>query len=61
MASPEDTTAAHEVTTTHVVTVDDTLWNLAHRYRTTVSHLQELNGLADKNIKIGQQLIVPKR
>ena len=61
MTLPEDKTAAHEVTTTHVVTVDDTLWNLAHRYRTTVSHLQELNGLADKNIKIGQQLIVPKR
>lgn len=39
----------------------DTLWNIAKRYRTTVSLIMESNDLKDDNLYIGQQLIIPRR
>jgi LysM repeat protein len=47
-------------TTTHVVHYGDTLYSIAVRYGTTVSHLAALNGIANPNlIYAGQVLTVP--
>lgn len=38
----------------------DTLWNIAKRFRSTVSHIANMNGIEDENkINIGQQLFIP--
>ena len=38
----------------------DTLWNIAKRFRSTVSHIAKMNGIEDENkINIGQQLFIP--
>ena len=42
----------------HQVRPGDTLFSLAKRYKTSVSKLRELNGLADDQINIGQRLEV---
>ena len=43
---------------THVVERGDTLFGLARRYETTVEAIERLNGLTDRNIRIGQRLRV---
>jgi LysM repeat protein len=43
----------------HVVVKGDTMFSLAKRYNITVARLQQLNGMKDANIKIGQRLKVP--
>src|SRR4030095_12083575 len=42
----------------HVVKRGDTLYNISKRYKTTVKRLQELNGLADNEIHVGDRLLV---
>ena len=38
----------------------DTLWNIAKRFRSTVSHIAKMSGIEDENkINIGQQLFIP--
>ncbi len=43
----------------HVVVKGDTMFSLAKRYNITVARLQQLNGMKDANIKLGQRLKVP--
>jgi LysM repeat protein len=43
-----------------VVQVGDTLFDLAIRYGTTVSAIQEANGLQGTQLSVGQQLIIPQ-
>ena len=38
----------------------DTLWNIAKRFRSTVSNIVAINGIEDENkINVGQQLFIP--
>lgn len=38
----------------------DTLWNIAKRFRSTVSNIAKINGVEDENkINVGQQLFIP--
>ena len=38
----------------------DTLWNIAKRFRSTVSNIVQINGIEDENkINVGQQLFIP--
>jgi LysM domain len=39
----------------HTVAKGDTMYGLSKRFGMTVDRLRELNGMADTNIKIGQQ------
>lgn len=40
----------------------DTLWNIGKRYLTTISDLQKMNDLVDRdNIVPGQQILIPRR
>jgi peptidoglycan DL-endopeptidase LytE len=43
----------------HIVQEGDNLWNLARRYQTTVDELQEINGLKNDRLQLGQQLLLP--
>ena len=43
----------------YVVQQGDTLFSLARRYGVTVEDIQQANNLADDNIYVGQQLIIP--
>ena len=43
---------------THTVERGDTLFGLARRYETTVEAIERLNGLTDRNIRVGQRLRV---
>ena len=48
--------------TIYVVGEDDTLWDLAKRYNTTMDELNKLNELdGNENIKPGDKLIIPGR
>ena len=47
-------------TTIHRVRSGDSLWILARRYGTTTRKIQELNGLKNTNLYIGQRLKVPE-
>ncbi len=40
---------------------DDTLWNIAKKYYTTVDTIMEINDLEDDSIKEGDKLIIMKR
>lgn len=38
----------------------DTLWNIAKKFRSTISNIAQINGIEDENkINIGQQLFIP--
>ena len=38
----------------------DTLWNIAKRFRSTVSKIVQMNGIEDENrINIGEKLFIP--
>ncbi|MGB8455459.1 MAG: SPOCS domain-containing protein [Anaerocolumna sp.] len=45
----------------YVVKGQDSLWNIAKKYYTTVDKIRELNGLEDNNLKIGDKLIILKK
>lgn len=45
----------------YIVKAQDTLWNIAKKYYTTVDRIKELNGLEDDNINIGDKLIIMKK
>ncbi|WMJ85287.1 DUF3794 and LysM peptidoglycan-binding domain-containing protein [Anaerocolumna sp. MB42-C2] len=45
----------------YIVKNQDSLWNIAKKYYTTVDRIRELNGLEDNNIKIGDKLIIMKK
>lgn len=49
-------TSQMETGTTHTVAAGDTLYNIANRYETTVSELQQLNQLSSNQIELGQTL-----
>ena len=58
----DDTLLKRLLTTEHVVKLNDTLWDLASYYKTTVKAIQGINGLSDTNsLAIGQKLILPTR
>jgi membrane-bound lytic murein transglycosylase D len=58
----DDTLSKRLLTTEHIVERNDTLWDLATYYKTTVKAIQRMNGLSDTNIlTIGQKLILPIR
>lgn len=42
----------------HTVEINDTLWNIARRYATTVEQLKELNNLENNNIRRGMAIRV---
>lgn len=45
----------------YVVKAQDSLWNIAKKYYTTVDRIKELNGLEDNNLKVGDKLIIMKK
>ncbi|MDF2586706.1 MAG: hypothetical protein K0S41_547 [Anaerocolumna sp.] len=45
----------------YIVKNQDSLWNIAKKYYTTVDRIREMNGLEDDNIKIGDKLIILKK
>ena len=45
----------------YIVRKGDSLGRLSRKYKTTIKHLMDLNGLKNHNIRIGQKLNVPKR
>ena len=45
----------------YYVKPNDTLWDIAKKYRSTVDDLKEYNDLKDNIIYPNQQLIIPKR
>ncbi len=45
----------------YIVKNQDSLWNIAKKYYTTVDRIKELNGLEDNNLKIGDKLIIMKK
>lgn len=47
-------------TITHKVRSGDSLWTIARRYGTTTKKIQELNGLKNTKLYIGQRLKVPE-
>ncbi len=61
MLAPPQTTgpAKDQWNQQHVVKSGDSLWNLAKRYDTTVSKIQEMNNLSTTRLIIDQRLKVP--
>ena len=57
-SSPAKKTAPCGKATWHKVAAGDTLWELANRYKTTVSALERMNGKKAKNLKPGVSLMV---
>jgi nucleoid-associated protein YgaU len=45
----------------YTVKNQDSLWNIAKKYYTTVDRIRELNGIEDNNLKIGDKLIIMKK
>jgi LysM repeat protein len=45
----------------YVVKREDSLWNIAKKYYTTVDNLMAINELADDRIKEGDKLIIMKK
>ncbi|WFR57384.1 DUF3794 domain-containing protein [Anaerocolumna sp. AGMB13025] len=45
----------------YVVKAQDSLWNIAKNYYTTVDRIKELNDLEDENLKVGDKLILMKK
>jgi len=45
----------------YIVKSQDSLWNIAKRFYTTVDRIKELNDLEDNNINIGEKLIIMKK
>ncbi len=45
----------------YTVKSQDTLWNIAKQYYTTIDRILELNGLENDNIKIGDKLLIMKK
>jgi flagellum-specific peptidoglycan hydrolase FlgJ/LysM repeat protein len=56
--TPRPTTQPSGAVQYHTVMKGDTMYGLSKRFGVTVDRLRELNGMADTNIKIGQQLRV---
>ena len=52
-------TSTAETSQRYVVQQGDTLFSLARRYGVTVEDIQQANNLADDDIYVGQQLIIP--
>lgn len=46
---------------THLVAAKETLFSISKQYGLTVADLQQLNGLPDNTIKVGQTLVVEKK
>ncbi len=44
----------------YFVQKDDTLWDIAKRYHTKTEYIEELNGDNCKNLKAGNQLLIPR-
>lgn len=45
----------------YTVKYQDSLWNIAKKYYTTVGRILELNGLDNDNIKVGDKLLIMKK
>jgi hypothetical protein len=45
----------------YIVKAQDSLWNIAKKYYTTVDTIKELNDLEDNNLKVGDKLIIMKK
>lgn len=54
-----ETNGARQPTGTYGIQEGDTLFALAEKFGTTVEALQQLNGMTDANIFVGQNLVVP--
>ena len=47
--------------TVYMVKPEDTMWNIAKRFYTTIEEIQTLNELEDENISPGQPLLLVKK
>ena len=43
----------------YIVKKGDSLWSIAQKYNTTVTEIKSLNNLANNNLSIGQNLLIP--
>ena len=55
-----DAVFSSETHTVVAVKSGDTLWNIAKRYKTTVSDIMMLNGLENENIIVGDKLYIQR-
>lgn len=46
--------------TGYIVKEDDTLWNIAKEYSTTIDKIKEINGLKSDQLKVGDPLVIVK-
>jgi LysM repeat protein len=44
---------------TYTVVTGDTLWGIAHKFKTSIKKIKKLNGLKKSNLKPGQVLQIP--
>ncbi len=56
----EETEKVPEDYLVYIVKSGDNLWDIAQKYDTTVSTLMNINNLTSTNLKINQQLLIPK-
>ena len=61
VAQRTSSTPRVSATTTHTVRAGDTLYSLAREHDTTVSQIQDANGLDDTGIRLGQEIRIPSR
>ena len=47
--------------TVYIVKAGDTLWDIARKFYTTVDEICNVNGLDEKDVEPGQQLILVKQ
>ena len=59
-ATPSATSASHTEYIIYTVRRGDTLYSIARRYGTTVDAIMAANGLTDSQIRVGQQLRIPR-
>jgi LysM repeat protein len=52
--------ASNDITSTHIVQDNETLFSIARKYGTTVAKLREWNKLAAGELRIGQELVIYK-
>lgn len=59
-AKSETKASVSSSSNTHLVQKSETLYSISKRYGVTMKQIQDWNGMADQNVKIGQTLIIKK-